>query len=242
MKTEIKIKNRWTSDPIYTGSHENFESAVLAAIASDADIIDMDLRGADLVRACLGDANLRCADLRGVDLRGACLRDARLRGADLRGADLRVASLRGADLRGADLRGACLIDMDLRGANLRDADLRGAELKNTDLLSADLSGAKGVPIPDPALPLLVAKTILASPKHLEMSTWHNRVECGTTHCLAGWAIHLTPRGSLLEEQVGPKTAGQLLLPSAAHLFMASNERAMDWCREMVAKETGIKSN
>ena len=64
-------------------------------------------------RANLIDADLRGADLRDAGLVGAYLRDADLRDADLRGADLRDAYLEGADLRGAYLGGA-----DLGGANV----------------------------------------------------------------------------------------------------------------------------
>ncbi|MCA5714221.1 pentapeptide repeat-containing protein, partial [Salmonella enterica] len=54
---------------------------------SRANLLDADLRCANLCCANLLDADLRCADLR----------DANLLDADLRGADLRGANLRGAD-------------------------------------------------------------------------------------------------------------------------------------------------
>ena len=82
---------------------------------SKANLIDADLRGANLI-----DADLIDADLRGANLIGANLIDADLRGADLRGANLRGADLRGANLIGANLIGANLIDADLRGADLPD--------------------------------------------------------------------------------------------------------------------------
>ena len=69
-------------------------------------------------------ANLIDADLRGANLRGSNLIDASLRGADLSGANLIDANLRGASLRGASLSGA-----DLRGADLSGADLSGADLR-----------------------------------------------------------------------------------------------------------------
>jgi uncharacterized protein YjbI with pentapeptide repeats len=53
------------------------------------------------IRPDLIDANLRGADLRYANLTGADLIDANLRGANLTGADLRGANLRGADLTGA---------------------------------------------------------------------------------------------------------------------------------------------
>ncbi|WP_443582232.1 pentapeptide repeat-containing protein [Salmonella enterica] len=102
----------------------------------DADLRDADLCGADLRDADLCGANLLDADLCGADLRDADLCGANLCGADLRGADLRGANLRGADLCGADLRGA-----NLRGADLCGADLCGANLRGADLCGADLCGA-----------------------------------------------------------------------------------------------------
>jgi hypothetical protein len=41
-----------------------------------------------------------------------------------------------------------------------------------------------------------------------MADWHT---CDTTHCRAGWAIHLAgDAGRTLEERVGPSTAGALI--------------------------------
>jgi uncharacterized protein YjbI with pentapeptide repeats len=77
------------------------------------DILDYNLRGADL----------RGADLSYANLSGADLSDANLRGADLSGADLSDANLRGADLSYANLSGANLSYANLSGANLRGADI-----------------------------------------------------------------------------------------------------------------------
>jgi hypothetical protein len=86
----------------------------------------------------------------------------------------------------------------------------------------------------PGLAKRVAETVLAAPESaLNMKSWHT---CETTHCLAGWAVHLTgPAGYALEMVVGPKLAGQLLMPEAAHLFEAENKEALEWCRQQVAK-------
>jgi hypothetical protein len=66
--------------------------ALLAALASGADLSRANLSGADLSGADLSGANLRYADLRGANLSGA-----NLSGADLRGANLSGANLSGAD-------------------------------------------------------------------------------------------------------------------------------------------------
>ena len=84
----ISIANRWTGAVIYRGEHAMLREAVLAAVASDANLSGADLRDADLSGANLSGANLSGANLRGADLRGADLRDADLSGADLRDADL----------------------------------------------------------------------------------------------------------------------------------------------------------
>jgi len=154
------------------------------------------------------------ADLRGADLRGADLRGANLRGADLRGANLRGAYLDGAYLDGANLRGAYL---DV--ANLRGAYLDGAYL--------DVANLDGVPII-----LNIDTTILAAIEgggSLDMSTWHS---CKTTHCRAGWAIHLAGEaGYALEDRVGPCAAGAIIYAASrpglpVPNFYASSEDAL----------------
>ncbi|AXD51996.1 pentapeptide repeat-containing protein [Salmonella enterica] len=108
---------------------------------SRANLLDADLRCANLCCANLLDADLRCADLRDANLLDADLRGADLRGANLRGADLRGANLRGADLRCANLCCADLLDADLRCADLRDANLLDADLRCANLCCANLRGA-----------------------------------------------------------------------------------------------------
>ena len=52
-----------------------------------------------------------------------------------------------------------------------------------------------------------------------MSNWHT---CETTHCRAGWAIHLAGKaGADLEERVGPAAAG-------AMIYHASTGRVPDF--------------
>jgi hypothetical protein len=217
---KIEIKNRWTNAVIYSGDHENIKQAVLAAIAAAAN-----LRTADLCGANLRAANLRAADLSGADLCGANLRAANLRTADLCGANLRAADLCGANLRGADLRTADLCGADLRAANLSGADLCAKE----GTLNPKISIGFDV---DPELPLKVARAALGEGA-LNMGEWHS---CNTTHCLAGWAVHLSgPAGYALEKVTSPSVAGSILCPAASHLFFGTNDQALEWCRETVAK-------
>ena len=175
-----------------------------------------DLRGADLSNADLSGADLRGAYLRGANLRGADLRSANLIGADLSAADLSGAYLMGAnfsnaDLRDANLSGVNLSGADFSGANLRDADLSGADLRDADLSGANLLGADFSDVDVPVIPDIDA-TILAAIEMpgaaLEMARWHT---CETTHCRAGWAIHLAgDAGYALEERLGSSAAGALI--------------------------------
>ena len=172
-----------------------------------------------------------------ANLRDANLRGANLRGADLSGANLRGANLSCANLSCANLSRAILSDADLRGANLSRANLRGADLSGADLRDANLRDANGLPIAADAQQRLraVASHVLAHPKILQMGGWHS--ECGTTHCLAGWAIHQAgPLGEVLENLHGPHMAGLLLLGvDAAEHFYDENDDAIEWLQS-VAQE------
>ncbi len=246
--TTIKIKSRWdSSKALWSGEAGTIKDAVVAAAKGGAD-----LGGAYLGDAYLGDADLRDADLRGADLRGADLRDAYLRGADLGGADLRGADLGDADLRGAYLRGA-----DLGGAVMPAGFDRSAH-KDPETLyvrrvpeggpdrprlsreerdkrraerQAGRAAAYREAHPDvPVVEHIDAKILgaLEAGGSLDMSTWHS---CETTHCRAGWAIHLAgEKGYGLEKQLGSaEAAGRAIYLAStgrAPHFFASNERAM----------------
>jgi uncharacterized protein YjbI with pentapeptide repeats len=172
----------------------------------DADLRDADLRGAYMRGADLRDADLRDADLRDVDLRGAYMRGADLRDADLRGAYMGGVDLGGADLGGARMGGADLRDAYMGGADLRGVDLGGADLRGVDLRGVDLGGAYILKIKNIDAAILAA--IEAPGNELRMSSWHT---CGTTHCRAGWAIHLAgDAGYKLEKVVGSAAAGALI--------------------------------
>jgi hypothetical protein len=130
--------------------------------------------------------------------------------ANLRDADLRDADLSGADLRGADLRGADLSNSNLRDADLRDADLRGADLINADLSGADLRG------PPSCLKIenIHQKIYQAASKEgaLDMRARHKDGNaCGTTHCRAGWVVHLAgDAGQVLEYAYGTQAAAAII--------------------------------
>ncbi len=105
--------------------------------------------------------------------------------------------------------------------------LRGANLSGADLIGANLHGANIPVIPN------IDRAILAAVQSpgcaLDMAMWHT---CETTHCRAGWAIHLAgDAGRALEAKLGSATAGSLIyavsrpdkrIPD----FYASTEAAM----------------
>lgn len=71
---------------------------------------------------------------------------------------------------------------------------------------------------------------------LDMRHWHN---CETTHCRAGWAIHLAGReGYMLEAVVGAAKAGALIyLKNAGYIpnFYENDHRAMKDIEERATK-------
>ena len=60
-----------------------------------------------------------------------------------------------------------------------------------------------------------------------MEAWHS--DCGTSHCLAGWACHLNEKAKELEESQGSAIAGLLTLgPEAHNYFYKSNKEVKEW--------------
>ena len=199
----VKIVSRWDAN------------SVLYEATPPADLADANqavLLGWAVKKALESDINLGEAYLSGAYLREADLGEAYLSGANLRWADLS-----GANLRWADLSGANLGEADLRWADLREADLSGAYLREADI---------------PLLPNIDAAILEAVEKDgnkLDMSEWH---VCRTTHCRAGWAIHLCgDAGYALEKAVGSSAAGALIYAKSRPdkpipNFMASDEDAL----------------
>ena len=131
-------------------------------------------------------------------------------GADISGADFSGANLSSADFSGADLSDADFSDANLRYANFRSADLSGADLSGADFSGANFSGAKGLPVAPviARIDAAIVAAIRAEGCLLEMYAWH---KCETTHCRAGWAVHLAgDAGHALEQQYGTSVAGALI--------------------------------
>jgi hypothetical protein len=73
---------------------------------------------------------------------------------------------------------------------------------------------------------------------LKMNDWHT---CETTHCRAGWAIHLAgSAGAELEALYGPERAGGFIYRASTGRwpdFFASNDAALADICEWGAKES-----
>ncbi|CCJ51954.1 pentapeptide repeat-containing protein [Bordetella bronchiseptica] len=204
-----------------------------------ANLADADLAGANLARANLARANLAGAYLADAYLAGADLAGAYLAGANLAGADLADADLAGADLAGANLAGANLAGAYLARANLAGArnlpvgteatspvepyqrDTRHAAERNAARAARFRELNPTVPVVE-ALDAKILSAIENGRGGLEMGAWHT---CETTHCRAGWAVHLAGEaGYALEREHGPQYAGRMIYMAsvgrAPHFFAA----------------------
>jgi uncharacterized protein YjbI with pentapeptide repeats len=192
------------------------------------------------------------ADLMGTDLRRADLTLANLAGANLMGTDLMNANLAGANftrtnLAGADLMNANLSETNFTGANLTDAYFENANLMGADLTGADLTNVDTI-IPNDEIPVVpnIDAAILSEIEAggiLDMYTWHGSPGywCGTTHCRAGWAIHLAgAKGKELEDKYGAQIAGMLIYiasrPGPAPWFFDTTENALADIRKCAAEQ------
>ena len=142
------------------------------------------------------------------------------------------AYLAGADLAGANLTRADLARANLAGAYLAGANLTGAYLTRANLAGANLAGANLGDIIVPVVPKIDAAILAAISTddcRLNMNDWHT---CATTHCRAGWAIHLAGRpGYELEKVIGSNAAGALIYAKSrpgkpVPNFYASHDDAM----------------
>ena len=238
---------------------------------SRADLSGAYLSGADLSGANLADANLADADLSGADLSGAYLTGADLMRAYLADANLMRANLADADLTRADLSGADLTRADLSGADLTRADLMRANLtrarnvpdlatreeptepyaRTSNRSRADYAAAAAAyRARHPEVPVvedLDAKILAAIGRpgcSLDMGAWH---QCETTHCRAGWAIHLAGKsGYDLEKNMGdPALAGRAIYRASTGRsphFYATNERALADIRRCAEEDAANEGN
>ena len=77
--------------------------------------------------------------------------------------------------------------------------------------------------------------VTSKSERLDMSTWHGptwdenkpaceETECGTTHCLAGWAQVLCENPVI--RKLDSEIAGRIVIPAAAAMFTVTNATAM----------------
>jgi uncharacterized protein YjbI with pentapeptide repeats len=112
----------WAFEEALANHREWVESKGLRG--KKADLADAQLEGVELINVNLRLADLHYADLKSADLLLADLRDACLVRADLEEACLVGANLEGANLEGASLETALgLVPRQLAGTNLREASL-----------------------------------------------------------------------------------------------------------------------
>lgn len=140
----------------------------------------------------------------GISLREVALTAKELKGVNLKDAYLQCAHCDYSNLRNADFRGADLDGANFEKANLQNADFRGASLKFADFSEANILGTKF----DAQIPKVEKLHSRLLEVDVDMFTWHT---CDTTHCRAGWAIHLAgEEGYALERKYGPNVAGALI--------------------------------
>lgn len=138
-----------------------------------------------------------------------------------RGLAVKAAYSSGAVLRGANLCGAVLSDADLSGADLRGAVLREFPVKIENVHQKVFAAA-------------------SAPDALNMDDWHT---CETTHCRAGWVVHLAGEaGCALEWAMGTAAAAAMIYmasdPTLEKVpdFYCSNEEALADMRRLAEAE------
>ncbi|MGD1952392.1 MAG: pentapeptide repeat-containing protein [Leptolyngbyaceae cyanobacterium] len=111
--------NHWRSE--HPEQHPELESAYLF----EKSLQGINLRDANLSRACLIGANLEGADLTGANLSGVYASNANLQRANLTGADLRDSNFIEADLSQAELSDAAIENANFTNARLQETCLDG---------------------------------------------------------------------------------------------------------------------
>ena len=164
--------------------------------------------------------------------------------ADLSYTNLSYTNLSYTDLSDADLSYTNLSDANLSDADLSDTDLSRANLSGANLSGANLSGTKFPEMMAVENLFSKIKEAVGDGNGLEMASWHT---CETTHCIAGWAIHLAgDAGRVVASLLGSSVAGALIIrDSCSYLegktpnFYASNEEGLNFINECAEKESAL---
>ena len=153
-----------------------------------------------------------------------------------------------ADLAGANLAGADLADADLADARNMDpaAAAAGSTAPKQPYVRKGLTRQEHAALyreRHPEVPVVpnLDQRILEALEHggkLDMTNWHT---CDTTHCRAGWAIHLAgEKGYELEKKLGhPAAAGRMIYRASTGRsphFFATDERALEDLRRCAAED------
>ena len=131
--------------------------------------------------------------------------------------------------------GGSTIDSDENKSIEQLAEKNKADLRHANLRHADF-GLPHLPV-IPGIDAAILSAIEMGDNALAMGGWHM---CETTHCRAGWAIHLAgPAGYMLEDVIGPSAAGALIYAaSGSHPvpdWHTTNEAALADMRARAAK-------
>lgn len=100
---------------------------------------------------------------------------------------------------------------------------------------ADFTSCRNFPFLSDAEQRLLDVAIIATrPGNLVMDAWHG---CNSTHCIAGWAVHLAgPFGDHLVNLHGHDIAGLMLLGAEAHnYFFSSEEQALAFLNKVIER-------
>jgi hypothetical protein len=147
----------------------------------------------------------------------------------------------GSTVRGSTVIGSTVIGSTVRGSTVRGSTVIGSTVRGSTVIDGKILVADVLVDPTtlPAVADLDRKIAeaVAIPGALDMSGWH----CGSSHCRAGWAIHLAgAAGYALEKQYGSEVAGILIyLASTGRTrgpdFFASHDEALADIRRCAAE-------
>ena len=160
------------------------------------------------------------------------------------------ANLADADLSRAYLSGAYLYGAYLSGVRNSSVDLVAREdpdrpyVRRLPDVTELAKRAAAYRIANPTVPIVeqldkkILQAITSGGGKLEMGSWHS---CETTHCRAGWAIHLAGEaGKALEDEYGSQRAGWMIYRASTGRvphFFATNERALEDIKQCAAQQT-----
>ena len=184
------------------------------------------------------------------------LEDADFTGSNLEDATFNFCRFTHADFRGVNLSGATFADCYLFRSWFEKSDMTNVTVKNTEFRHCNFTGATTYglfaricgrnttfarsvglvynPTGSERLLERIAAIVANAPESFRMKEWHST--CGTKHCLAGWAAHLSPEAGRIEMQTNTEIAGLLTLGSEAHaIFFATadeDDSALEYLRSI----------